>query len=460
MKKSIMFLLLIFILVSSAYGQFYDLKDDQGLISGGGGITWIDNEPYINLHFNPELAFGNIGIGLDLNFEFDQEGNLRTENFNTVEDYLAIIRYVRYGKKLDPFYFRVGALEYATLGHGSIMNFYNNSPSYDARKIGMVLDLDFNVFGFETVYSNFLNVGVGGMRAYVRPLKLTSLGSIPIIGDMAIAASFVADWDKNAGVFEGGIDPETGKFIATDDRGAVLVYGADIEFPIINTGITNLDLYFDYAKIDGFGSGTSLGLMFDFEVSSLLDIRAKLERRWNTDQYVPAYFNSLYEIARFNFELTDSLTGQGVVDNKLKTVSSVVNEDNGYYGGLLFRVLNTFDIIGTYERLDNTPNSGVLHLSTSIMPEDAPYVARAGYDKLRIGSETEIFTLDEKSHLWAELGYKPFPYMIVSLMYRWNWTPVRDADKNILYYETQEKVEPRITFVYPFDFGSGGGETP
>jgi hypothetical protein len=448
--KKLAAVLWVLLLISNANAQFYDLKNDQGLLSGGGGITWIDGESYLNLHFNPEIAFGNVGIGLDLNLEFDQDGNLRTENFNTVEDYLAIIRYIRYGKKLDPFYFRIGALEYATLGHGSIMNFYNNSPSFDARKIGMALDLDFNVVGFESVYSNFLNVGIGGMRVYVRPLKFTTLGSIPIIGDMEIGASFVADWHKDAGVFEGEIDPETGKFKATDDRGAVMVYGADIEFPIINTSITNLDLYYDFAKIDGFGNGSSLGLLFDFAVSSLLDIRAKLERRWNTDQYVPAYFNSLYEIERFSF---NPVTGE--VDNKLKSVSQFVNVDNGYYGGLLVRLLNTFDIIGSYERLDETPNSGVLHLSTSIMPEEAPYIARAGYDKVRIGSETEIFTLDDRSHLWAELGYKPFPYMIVSLMYRWNWTPVRDADKNILFYETQEKVEPRITFVYPFDFGSG-----
>lgn len=451
MKKSAAILLFLLSFFATTNAQFYDLKDDQGLLSGGGGVTWIDGQPYLTLHFNPELAFGNVGIGLDLNFEFDQDGNLRTENFNTVEDYLAIIRYIRYGKKMDPFYFRIGALDYATLGHGSIMNLYNNSPSYDARKIGMAMDIDFNLLGFESVYSNFLNVGIGGMRAYLRPFKFTSLGSIPIIGDMEVAVSFVADWDKNAGVMEGEIDPETGNFVRTVDHGAVVIYGADIEFPIVNTTVTNLDLYFDFAKIDGFGSGKSLGLMFDFEVSSLLDIRTKLERRWNTEQYVPAYFNSLYEIARFNY---DPITGD--VNSKLKTVSTHVNDDNGYFGGLLIRVINTFDIVGTYERLDTTPNSGVLHLSTSVMPEGAPYIVRAGYDKVRIGDETDIFSLDDRSYLWAELGYKPFPYMIVSLMYMWNWTPVRDASKNILYYVSQEKVEPRISFVYPFDFGGGG----
>ena len=70
--------------------QFYDLKDDQGLISGGAGMTWIDGKQYLTFHFNPEIAFGNVGIGLDLNLEFDQDGNLRTENFNTIEDYLAV----------------------------------------------------------------------------------------------------------------------------------------------------------------------------------------------------------------------------------------------------------------------------------------------------------------------------------------------------------------------------------
>ena len=43
-------------------------------------MTWIDGQQYLTFHFNPELAFGNVGIGLDLNLEFDQDGNLRTEN--------------------------------------------------------------------------------------------------------------------------------------------------------------------------------------------------------------------------------------------------------------------------------------------------------------------------------------------------------------------------------------------
>ena len=68
----------------------------------------------------------------------------------------------RYGLKNDPFYARLGALDYATLGHGSIMYMYNNRPSYDSRKIGLEFDVDFTTFGFESVYGSFGESGVFG----------------------------------------------------------------------------------------------------------------------------------------------------------------------------------------------------------------------------------------------------------------------------------------------------------
>ena len=70
------------------------------------------------------------------------------------------------------FLLRLGALDYYTLGHGSIMYQYNNCPSYDSRKIGLVLDIDFGNFGFESIYSRFAEAGVMGIRGYVSPLKI------------------------------------------------------------------------------------------------------------------------------------------------------------------------------------------------------------------------------------------------------------------------------------------------
>ncbi len=79
-------------------------------------------------------------------------------------------------------------------------------------------------------------------------------------------------------------------------------------------------------------------------------------------------------------------------------------------------------------------------------------VVRAGYDKTQIATESEIFTLDDRSLLFVEAGYKPYPFMTVSMVYQWTFTPIRGANDVILGYEPQEKIEPRVSFEMPFDF--------
>ncbi|MCB0731171.1 MAG: hypothetical protein KDC88_09070 [Ignavibacteriae bacterium] len=447
MKSKIFTAVLLFFYVSIINAQFDKLRPNEGYFGGGFGMTWIDDKPHYSFHLFPEVAFANIGIGLDLNLEFDASGKLRSENFNEFSDYLSIIRYVRYGLKNDPFYARLGALDYATLGHGSIMYMYNNRPSFDARKIGLELDIDFTTFGFETVYGSFGESGVAGLRGYIRPLLLTTLADVPVIGNLELGASFVSDFNEYAGVTSGEIDPQTNKFNATNDEGSVSVIGFDIGLPIIRSGIFGFDLYFDYAQIIDYGSGTALGGIFNFSGMGLVEARAKLERRFNGDDYIPSYFNSFYEIERFQFNKSTN-----VVTSKIQALQNIGKVGDGYYGELLIRILGTFDILGSYQRLDDHPESGIFHATTEIAPEGFPYVARAGYDKVNIRDEKDLFTLDDRSYLFAELGYKPWPYILVSMVYNWTFTPIRDADDKIVEYEPQKKIEPRISFVYPLSF--------
>ncbi|MDZ7765426.1 MAG: hypothetical protein U5K00_13525 [Melioribacteraceae bacterium] len=372
---------------------------------------------------------------------------MRTENFNEFSDYLSIIRYIRYGYKGDPFYARLGALDYATLGHGSIMYLYNNSLSYDTRKVGLAFDVDFTTFGVETVYSAFGEAGIVGLRGYARPLQFTDLRSVPVIGQLETGVSVVSDFHQKAGVVQGNYDPAENKFNATQDEGSITIVGFDIGLPIVNTSMLNLDLYFDYNKIINFGDGAATGFIFSLNGLGLVDIRTRLERRINGDEYIPSYFNSFYEIERFRLDKSSN-----TFMSKAQALKNAGPAGNGWYGELLITLLGTFDVLGSYQRLDKDPKSGILHIHTEIMPEGIPYVFRAGYDKVNIRNEKDLFKLDDRSYLFAELGYKPLPYLIVSLVYHWTFTPIRDADNNVLDYEPQKKIEPRISFVYPLNF--------
>lgn len=445
--KKVILVISFLILTNISYSQFNEYPQPcQGNIGGGLGLNWIDGKPYYSLRFTPDISLGNFGVGLDLRLDFDAQGHLRTEDFNEASDYLSIIRYVRYGMKHDPAYIKLGALDYYTLGHGSIMYLYNNSPSIDARKIGLVLDLDLGKFGIESIYSKFAEAGVVGFRGYVRPLQYTDAGSIPIIGGLEVGATFAGDYSSKAGIIKGYFDNNQNKFISTKDEGSINIIGIDLGLPLLRTSLLEATLYSDFSKIIDFGSGVATGIQVDFNSLGILTASAKLERRFNNGKYIPAYFNSFYEINRFQVDKAN-----GTFTSKAQMLSAITEADNGYFGSLNINVFSLFNILGSYQRLDKTPDSGILHLGADIEPEGAPFVVRAGYDKHNIKNESDLFKLDDRSYLYSEIGYKPYPFLIISTVYIWTFTPIRDTDKNIIGYEPQKRIEPRISFIFPFD---------
>jgi len=445
MRRILLFLLLIGAIQTQAQFDNY-LNPNEGVIDGGIGMSWIDGEQYYTFRFRPEVSFGNFGMGLDLNLEFNDAG-IRAENFKTTSDYLAIIRYLRWGQKNDPVYIRVGALDYTTLGYGNIMYLYNNSPSYDARTIGIEFALDMESWGLELAYGNLAFAGVIGGRAYIRPLKFTSAGDIPIIGGLEFGATYTTDIDNKAGYLDGYYDYTLEDFVATVDTGSIQIASVDVGFPIFKTSVASLEIYAAHTQILNFGSGQAFGALFDFEFTGV-NLKIKFERTINGKQYIPAYFDALYEIDRFRLDPeTDSLNSKAKI-----LQNATLDEMNGWYGGLLLDVMNLFRVSGSYQRFDGDNRNGRLHLGAEVDPMGTPMVLRAGYDKSQIASEAEIFTLDDRSILFVEAGYKPYPFMTISMVYQWTFTPIRGANDVILGYEPQEKIEPRVSFEVPFGF--------
>ncbi len=442
MKKTLTLLLALLIL-TSAYSQRRVQRETptkpqtSGEFTGGLGLSWFDGKPYYLLNISPEIAFGKIGIGLDVNLRIGvNDGKIRSEDWNEFYDFLRAIRYVRYGLKGEPFYARLGALDYARLGHGTIVYYYKNNASYDDRKVGLEFDVDFGKFGFESVFSDLKRVGVFGLRGYVRPLKFTPAGGIPIIGNLEFGATYATDFDKDAIAH---YDTASRKIVRDWDRPDI--FGLDIGLPIIKSKIFGWDVYFDYMKFVNYGSGIAYGTNFEFRGLGVLNIGAKIERRNFGDQFLPSYFNYFYEVERFNLRDTVNATSKLQVLREAKKTS-------GTYGELLITILGQLQIVGSYQQLDATPESGTLHLDLQ-MPQVLPTIVfDAGYDRRNIKNFGDVFRLDERSLLYAEIGYKPVKYIVVSMLYQWTFKPVRTD--NGTKYEVQKRVEPRVSFVFPF----------
>ncbi len=438
MKKAIL-LLLALTLLTTAYSQRRIQRETtpqrpqtSGELAGGLGLSWFDGEPYYLLNISPEIAFGKIGIGFDVNLRIGvNTGKIRKEDWNEPYDFLRAIRYVRYGLKGDPFYARLGALDYARLGHGTIVYYYKNNASYDDRKVGLEFDVDFGKFGFESMVSDLKKVGVFGVRGYVRPLKFTPAGGIPIIGNLELGATYATDLDKNAIARYDTAKREIVKDLKRPD-----VIGLDIGLPILRMKIFSWDLYFDYVKFLNYGSGIAYGSNFEFRGLGVLNIGAKIERRNFGDKFLPSYFNYFYEIERFNMKDTTS---------KLQSLQEA-KKTAGTYGELIFGILGQVQIIGSYQQLDDVPESGTLHFDLKLPQALPTIVINAGYDRRNIKNFGDAFKLDERSLLYAEVGYKLAKYVVISMLYQWTFKPVDGGQK----YEVQKRVEPRVSFVFPF----------
>ncbi|MBD3378295.1 hypothetical protein GF406_24920 [candidate division KSB1 bacterium] len=442
MRKRFAILLVIGAIAGSVPAQtrnpgFTQYGNQGGLVMGGVGYSKIGDENYYFIHLRPEFAFGKIGIGLNLDLRYNTDtGDLRSEDWDTTYDYFRIIRYLRYGhKQVDPFYARVGTLDAARLGHGFIMNFYSNETLYDQRKIGLALDVDLGKIGFESVTSNLGNAEIIGVRGYYRPLL--DVIQVPILENLALGATFVRDFD-----------PDTW---SKTDHG-VSVYGFDVELPILRTQILSSMLYFDWAQIHGysaienetrsFGSGQAVGINLDFGmVLGLVDLAAKLERRWLGKEFDAAFFNPFYELDRYRIVDGDPFYK---ADQLLAFNESVKGVFGELYGGLLG---DTVRLRGMFSRLDDRPKSGELHLAAEAIDAFPTIAAHATYDKVGIETVGDVFSLDDRSFARLGVGYKIQPYLILFMDYVWTFEETAPGSKE---YVTQERVEPRLVFAYRF----------
>ncbi len=265
MKRICLILSFFLITIGSVLGQWSGYTTDQGSeLDGGIGMTWIDDQAYYTISFQPDISIGKLGFGLGLNLLYNTEtGKIRTEDWDSNYDYARIIRYIRYGHKGDTFYTRVGALDAARLGHGFILNYYNNQVNYDERKIGLTLDIDFGKYGFESLTSNLGRLELIGGRAYYRPLYSSP---VPVLRYLGIGASLVTDQD-----------PDSRK--STGEK--TTVWGVDVELPLIKSNMLKMILYADHANIASYGSGQAVGLGTDFSaLFGLLNVSVNFERRY------------------------------------------------------------------------------------------------------------------------------------------------------------------------------------
>jgi len=476
MKKIIAVLCLMSV-ISLVYGQWSGyMATGESELDGGIGMTWIDEQPYYNISFQPDIGIGNFGIGLNVDLLINTDtGKIRSVDWDEDYDYARIIRYLRWGHKGDKVYAKVGALDAARIGHGFIMNFYNNQINYDQRKLGLSFDVDFGMGGFETMTNNLGRLQVIGGRAYIRPMYSKT---IPVLRNLGFGASYVTDVDLKDAF---GEDESIG------------VWGIDVDLPLLKTDMLHLLLYADHASIidpqsqedmihsineladpdpsvadgldsDKTGSGQTIGIRADINALwNNLNVSVNFERRFLGKHFIANYFGPLYEVMRQTSiaQLLDFYESRGgnlpeeydfirdldISITQKMLLPLITEKRHGWYGALYLDFLRIVKVMGSYQRIDSQDKSGALHFGAGLSDNIPLISAEASYDKIGIDSFKDIGTLDNRSVARVGVGYKVKPYLLVYMDYIWNFVWSAGQSK----YISQERVQPRIAFRYPLN---------
>ncbi len=158
---------------------------------------------------------------------------------DAITDLMLKIRYLEWGRRLDPFYLKVGNLRDMSIGEGVLMYHYANDESFPAvRRIGLNFGFNFAHGGFEGVASDLSNIGnlVGGTlttspeiyggRIFVRPISGFGL---------AFGLSSILDLNPASDLASAGL--------ATDGDPVFITFGPDLTVPIIKTDPLSIVAY-------------------------------------------------------------------------------------------------------------------------------------------------------------------------------------------------------------------------
>jgi hypothetical protein len=266
--------------------------------SGAAGLNGQSTgETWTSLSFQPDIALGSFGLGLDLGLHFKlypspdravevYEGDWVPSGSRTFLDvYLPKLLYVRYGQKgADPLFVKLGSLGGLSLGDGFIVDEYSNMRFLPQRRIfGLDLGLDGELFdfpylGFEALAGNLARLDVMGGRLFARPLAATQLAALK---------------DAQVGI-TAAVDTAPYLYSGGSSASPVAAYGADLLVPIFVGPLFPLSAFTDVALDPNKTFGWMIGL--DGRLVGVITYGAQF--RVLQDGFLPSYFDANYDIYR------------------------------------------------------------------------------------------------------------------------------------------------------------------
>jgi hypothetical protein len=429
----------------------------QGASFGFGGGR-LDGDFYIQATSTLDLDLGPVGLGLGLPLNLlaysSNEPPTRKEktyanvlrkadwpkpDATNYGRYLALIRFVRFGQKGDPLFVLFGQMSGSSIGHGSIIDRYNNTLDVAHPRRGLALDLNFDWGGIETLVNDVAwpSTNLLGVRTYVRPFGFGE--PTPLLSRWAVGVSVASDRRAPLELATADVDargePCSSGCRALDASGGLVsareearvILGVDTEIEVLRNSIVALIPYLDFNRQAGAGNGLHVGTManFRFPVLGALKVWSRLEVRFHQAGYIPSYFDALYDLQRFEYPVGDGL----LVPKAL--AFGELGKAGGWKTSLLGEA--TAEVLGVLQAGATLTGTPGVKDSKSLMlfgtfPKLSSVKVSAYYLKKNFDAFGEVATFDERSVAAGALLVNLVGPLYLSAVVNHRWTVAPSGD--------------------------------
>ncbi len=305
-------------------------------VAGDIGLGGTGGEASTTLQTGFDLQEGKVALGLfgRLRILIKKEsegGGIRKRDWDEASDFVHILRNFQFTRSFanhssDPMTlrFQAGELLGTTFGHGTLMRDYSSIADPDHPHAGLLLDLSSRRFRFLSALDNFIHPRVIANRLEVAPIASAT--------EFRLGASLM-------------FDPQAPELITLDESGARLIDpaynlqassrvlglgGVDVEYAFGEQGDGQLKPYLDL-NTSFYGLGFHAGTLGEVTLGkSSVRLFGQAEYRLGSAGYAATYFDTFYDIERFQASLSFSDPQLARLDDRSTKLAGVIR---GAYGG-------------------------------------------------------------------------------------------------------------------------------
>lgn len=289
------------------------------------GVVEEDSVRYNQFRLIQEIKLKKFGIGLDLDFLFDENYHLKKDDWNKFSVIPDKFYYLRYADPGDLIFLHFGGFPKLSKENGLVMLNYSNMSLYpNYRQNGLMIGTSLNTrhkLELTLFSSNLQKNDILSFDLHFNPVPDSTLF---LLDKTRIGLNFYTDRNQYANL-KYLLPDSLYTLIAPQKRSEVSFIGGDISQPIMKNKYGELGIYSEIAHIVNNGTGYILpGVYLDLSY-----LKVNLEYRIHGEKFVPTYFDRFYEKERA--QLLYDEEGEPYIQTKLESIQ----EDKasmGFYG--------------------------------------------------------------------------------------------------------------------------------